>query len=460
MYEPDPLENTTEKRAERVWLRGLKGPWIIAPIVVLLALLAGTAAYVAVSDEDPAPVTVDEDVPAAADDEPAEEVAASNEFTDPASFVGENVNLSGTISEVPNTNSFRVKNDDGDTLLVVYSGLPVVKDNLLVYVTGTMVEFDRAVVDKQLGAELPDLVYEQPDEYAVVASNVQKMGLASEKVALKDSKRSNGANAAVTSDAAPTAASVSAGAPVTSAPATSAPPASGSGSSGSGTSPTGSSGGGGSGGGDSKDGSGNGSGGGVAASAAPKLTYKGRDDSGQYTDLATFKAKLTEGGDPVSGAKVTFELKNADGSSSYAATTDRDGVVKTREQLRLAPGEYRLIARYRNGGDPVSDETTFTIAREDTALVLTVEAHDDGSGEGQDKADRLTAILSQTDGDGGIGNRTVQFYADGELIGSATTDGGGLAAIDVPTKYKNGQATFEARFAGDDYFLSATDSTA
>jgi len=187
----------------------------------------------------------------------------------------------------------------------------------------------------------------------------------------------------------------------------------------------------------------------------PKIKYAG-DEIAQYTDAALFEARLKRDGEPVKGAEVAFILKDGGEKTTYRATTDRDGTATTTEIIDEAAGRYRLVARYKAGGDTVRDKTGFVIEHEDSALELTVEDH--SSGEGDDEtADRLAAILDQVDGDGGIGGRTITFYADGELIGSATTDGGGFASIEVPAEYRNGEATFEARFAGDDYFLSAAD---
>jgi hypothetical protein len=50
----------------------------------------------------------------------------------------------------------------------------------------------------------------------------------------------------------------------------------------------------------------------------------------------------------------------------------------------------------------------------------------------------------------------VTFYADGETIGSTTTNDDGVATLAVPRKLRGGKHVFEARFEGDnDYGASS-----
>jgi Tol biopolymer transport system component len=56
----------------------------------------------------------------------------------------------------------------------------------------------------------------------------------------------------------------------------------------------------------------------------------------------------------------------------------------------------------------------------------------------------------------GIPGRTIEFFADGTAIGTATTDEEGVATIQAPPRYRGGRHTFEAVFAGDDLYLSSS----
>ena len=52
--------------------------------------------------------------------------------------------------------------------------------------------------------------------------------------------------------------------------------------------------------------------------------------------------------------------------------------------------------------------------------------------------------------------RTLDFYADGELIGSADTNSDGVATLRVPPRYRGGSHEFEARFQGDSFYLASS----
>jgi hypothetical protein len=107
-----------------------------------------------------------------------------------------------------------------------------------------------------------------------------------------------------------------------------------------------------------------------------------------------------------------------------------------------------LTVRYAGDGGyrPSSATGAFTVAKEDTDLALSL------SGKGKQR--RLIARLSDRDAPAqGIAERTIDFYADGRLLGSAVTDQDGIAALANPPK---GKHVFEARFAGDDYYLGSS----
>lgn len=190
-------------------------------------------------------------------------------------------------------------------------------------------------------------------------------------------------------------------------------------------------------------------------SPQPKTTAVAFTDGsatlGQYSDGTSFEARLTgSDGDPISDAEVVFELVGAESSRSFAVDTDANGIARVTPTLEETPGTYQLTVRYADDDDRVgsADTSTYIVDKEDTDLELTV------GGSGNKRA--LTAHLMDRDTPSdGIESRTIDFYADGELIGSATTDGNGVAALNVPPRYRGGRHGFEARFAGDDYYRSS-----
>lgn len=170
--------------------------------------------------------------------------------------------------------------------------------------------------------------------------------------------------------------------------------------------------------------------------------------SGQFSDDALFEAQLTTAdGSPRAGEEVIFELSGTGSSRTFTTTTDADGVASVVARLSEKPGPHQLTATFA-GTDSYrssSEATSFLVEREDTTLDLTVR------GRGNDQA--LEARLSDEDTpSAGLGGATVEFYADGEPIGSSTTAGDGVATLGIPPRYRGGKRRFEARFSGDDFY--------
>lgn len=65
-------------------------------------------------------------------------------------------------------------------------------------------------------------------------------------------------------------------------------------------------------------------------------------------------------------------------------------------------------------------------------------------------------LFDQDKGAHRIADRTIDFYADSELIGSAVTDESGEATLEPPARYRDGEHTFEARFVGDDFYMASS----
>ncbi|MGH3118493.1 MAG: S8 family serine peptidase, partial [Gaiellales bacterium] len=188
--------------------------------------------------------------------------------------------------------------------------------------------------------------------------------------------------------------------------------------------------------------------------AQPETTTVSLENShatGQYSDETYFEARVTDSdGDPIPGAEVTFGF--IESSRSFAATTDDNGVASVSPTLTEQPGPYNLTAHYAGDEDHAGSSTTtaFLIAKEDTDLKLTVE------GKGNNRV--LEARLSDRDTPSdGVAGRIVDLNADGEFIGSTTTDDNGIATLQPPPRYRGGKHDFEARFEGDDYYRASSD---
>lgn len=91
------------------------------------------------------------------------------------------------------------------------------------------------------------------------------------------------------------------------------------------------------------------------------------------------------------------------------------------------------------------------IEQQDTDLELTVE----GRGRDMTLRARLTVLDAPAQG---IEGRTVDFYSDGEHIGSVQTDNDGVASVSVPPAHRGNNRSYEAVFAGDHLFNASSDS--
>jgi hypothetical protein len=175
---------------------------------------------------------------------------------------------------------------------------------------------------------------------------------------------------------------------------------------------------------------------------------------GQYTDEVPFDATLTSiDGMAIADALVTFTLANETTEESWTGLTEADGTVSVPARLLMQPGAYDLVARYEGEAgvwEPSAAPQAFVVAEEDTAMTLEVV--------GKGKKMQLIATLSDADDAArGVEAAPISFWADGNQLGTAFSDGTGTAAFDVPPSYRSGRARFEAMFdgSGDPYFLGS-----
>jgi hypothetical protein len=175
--------------------------------------------------------------------------------------------------------------------------------------------------------------------------------------------------------------------------------------------------------------------------------------SAQYLDEAYFEALLTGSeGDPIEGQTLTFILTGEESSRAFEAITGEHGNASATPTLIEKPGPYQLTARY--DGDesraPSAVTRSFVVEKKDTDLELTVE------GSGQNMS--LRARLAHRDAKWKhVVGRTIDFYSDGDVIGSGITDEEGIASVEVPPGHRGANRTYEALFEGDDFYAPSSD---
>ena len=182
------------------------------------------------------------------------------------------------------------------------------------------------------------------------------------------------------------------------------------------------------------------------------LIFTDTPASGQYSDGAKFAARLTdEGGAPVPGKAILFELTSGEGTRSFTATTDEDGFAQTTTTLTERPGPAQLTASFDGSEDAESSAATmsYLIEKEDT--VLTLSAH----GRGDKRT--LVAILTDSDSGVGITRRPIEFSADETTIcrPAPETDDSGTATCRPPARYRSGPHSYVAVFQEDNYYLGS-----
>lgn len=458
---PTTTDNPFGAPQRRVRFPRAKAPWIAIAVVVALGLAGGAATLADFDEPAPPAASGDEDAPAVIPSATPEADASLGPtvFNDPGAFEGQPLELWAKVVEVVDLNSFRVVNEDEpeSSLLVVHAGDPSIVVGTKMTIKGVVTPFINLEVNEQLGIAITESTYEaSDDEFALVAEKITIEGERGTEVAEESAAATSVPSAPVPVAAAPPVTTAASSGSASSAP----PPATGSGSGGeqggTGSSSAGSEGNGS--GGSTSSGSGSGS------AERSRIAYTGDETSGQYGDQAAFEATLEDpDGKPLEGQKVTFTLNPGESSRKFRAVTDREGKATAYEELSEAPGRYRLVTRYKqDDGRKVSDKTTFVIEKEDSAVELTAERGSDNEQSEENGNDNsgstLTAFLTDLDMSYPIAGRTVEFFADGEFLGSAATDEDGVATFETEPRY-NKHSTFEVRFAGDDYYLDSADAS-
>ena len=184
------------------------------------------------------------------------------------------------------------------------------------------------------------------------------------------------------------------------------------------------------------------------------VSFTGRSATrGQFSDNAHLEASLVdEAGHAISDEELVFRLESGAESVAVSATTDERGIAAADIPLLGAPGEYDVAAIYAGQADEYlasSDAAVVTVVREDSLSTLVLQ------GKGSKR--NLHASLSDADTSVAvISGALLEFFANGESIGTATTNDSGTASFTPPSKYRGGSYEFEVRFAGDTYYLPSS----
>ncbi|HEX2296219.1 MAG TPA: S8 family serine peptidase [Actinomycetota bacterium] len=169
----------------------------------------------------------------------------------------------------------------------------------------------------------------------------------------------------------------------------------------------------------------------------------------QFTDEAQLEARLTndDTSQPIPGAELVFTLTGAEGSREFPALTNEQGIAAVTVDVTDRPGAYSAAVRYAgatNVYEGSADLRSLEVVKEDTDTVLEVQ------GNGSNRT--LSARVSDRDtSSSGVVGVVVQFFSDGSLLGTGTTNANGIATLSG-VKKMSGNRTFSAIFDGNDYF--------
>lgn len=188
----------------------------------------------------------------------------------------------------------------------------------------------------------------------------------------------------------------------------------------------------------------------TAAPVGTQIALTGPSEA-QYTDEGRLEATLTDAeGQAVPGAEITFELRGAETLITATETTNDQGVAAVSRVFDEKPGAYELSARFAGSDSYLASATIgpFVVGKEDTSLRLT--------STGKGKNTEVVARLSDSDTDAsGVEGRLVDFFADDEPAGSSSTDADGVATLHPAARDRSAK-TWEARFAGDDFYRASS----
>jgi len=150
----------------------------------------------------------------------------------------------------------------------------------------------------------------------------------------------------------------------------------------------------------------------------------------------------TSDGAALVGKTVSFTV---DGSAAGSGATNGSGVASVSYAIPEPVGSRTIGASFAgdwnyNAG---SGSGTLTVNKADTALAVPAQAGSVG------QTVSLTATLTRTTDSAPLTGKTVSFTIDGSGVGSAATNGSGVATVSYAIPEGTGAKTIGAAFAGD-----------
>ena len=170
---------------------------------------------------------------------------------------------------------------------------------------------------------------------------------------------------------------------------------------------------------------------------------------------------------------LTVVSAGAPGASDSVSNTDvtLSMVAEHADPARTLPaGHYELNLRAYAladlGGSGDWGTLTASLGGTIEAVTITVPTVDEiggsalalsVSGSGSNRT--LVATLTDAASGAGLSERTITFSTGTTTLGTATTDGAGVATLPLSGRYRGGSHPFTAAFAGDDSYLGASAET-
>lgn len=178
--------------------------------------------------------------------------------------------------------------------------------------------------------------------------------------------------------------------------------------------------------------------------------------SGTFGQTVVLTGTLTQASVPLSSRSLSFTVG---ATSAGSATTNSSGTASRSFVIpeSLGVGAQTITAAYAgnsyfNGSNGTS---TLTVSKGNTTLTLPAKSVNiDGSGGSV----TLEATLKRTTGSAPLSGKTVEFKVDSVSIGTATTDGNGLASKvhTVAPGTSTGSHPTNASFGGDALYNAST----
>ncbi len=200
----------------------------------------------------------------------------------------------------------------------------------------------------------------------------------------------------------------------------------------------------------------------VNVEPASSIAFTGASAStSNFNDPATVQAVLTatSGGTPLAGKTVTFVLGTGGGAPTCSGVTNGSGIASCSLTPNQPAGPQPLTAAYASDSSFAGSSVTvtFTVTHEEAAVAFTVT-----SATTADYDDAATVQAQLTTDGNPLPGRSVTFVlgtGGSAPTCSATSDGSGNATCSLTPNQPAGLLTLATSFAGDGFYVPASNST-